>query len=361
MQRIAPGPRRILPALFLLAFAAAPFAFAQTPTVFVHDGSAGELRSFAFDARSGALAEVLPALELLGGATECEAGCGTLVTTADGTLFAAATGAGVELFSRGVDGRLARAFAQALDGTGAVTGLALLERPRASVLELYAADRTNGVLRHARIDRTAGSAQWTGTALPLGTSGGAASLALGGGRLYVAQPLDGAIHAFALDAASGTPTALANSPFSFAGLEAPSELRLDRRARTLVANDLRSGTYARFAIDTTSGAPLAPTLIASTASATHLFGISRNGRTLYGGGPGALEAIDLRTGTRTALAQLDTPLAGALDAKGRHLLVFAGAATRVHGLRRQAPVDPPVFADPALLTLAASGIVVLRR
>jgi hypothetical protein len=359
MQRIAAAPRRILSAVLLLACAAT--ALAQTPTVFVHDASAGELRSFAFDARSGALAEVPPALELLGGATECAAGCGTLVATADGEFFAASSGSGVELFTRASDGRLERVLPRTLGGTGALTGLALYERKRSSVLDLYAADRTHGVLRHARIDRAAGSAQWTATALPLGTNGGPASLAQGGGRLYAAQPLDGAIHAFSLDAASGAPTPLAASPFVFAGLRAPSELRLDRRARTLIANDARAGTYALCAIDATSGALLAPTLIATVATETHLLGLSRNGRTLYGGGPGTLDAIDLRTGARSSRAQLLAPLAGALDAKGRFLMVFAGAEARVHALQRSAPVDPPVFEDPVLLTLAASGIVVLKR
>ncbi|MBK9387778.1 MAG: hypothetical protein IPN34_23425 [Planctomycetes bacterium] len=361
MQRIAPGPRCILSAACLLALLAAPFAAAQAPTVFVHDGSAGELRSFAFDARSGALAEVPPALELRGGATECAAGCGTLVATADGALFAAASGSGVEFFTRAADGRLERALTPSLGGTGALTGLALYERKRSSVLDLYAADRTNGLLRHARIDRSAGSAQWTATALPLGTSGGPASLALGGGRLYAAQALDGAIHAFALDEGSGAPTPLAASPFVFAGLRAPSELRVDRRARTLLANDARAGTYAICAIAATSGALSAPTLVSSTASETHLLGLSRNGRVLYGGGPGTLEAIDLRTGAVSSRAQLVSPLAGALDAKGRFLMVFAGAEARVHALQRSAPADPPVFVDPALLTLAASGIVVRKR
>lgn len=317
MQRIFAA----LALLFSVAFTNSD-ARAGKEILYVHDGQNSAVHAFEIAGNDGQPTEIQGSpFAVPGGSVTCESGSRTIVTDKRRNWLFVSAGNGLALFRRNNNGSLVPLGGAAVGPTGELSGLAIHEKGK--TIWVYAADRTQGLLRIFQVDARTGATQLISTGLTVGTAGGQNGMAVTKKFLYLPNATDGTIHVFSLDKKTGSLALVAGSPFAVSGIATPSNLLLDKSGKTLVLNDCSQGRYGFARIDTRTGLPRSSTFTNSSSDCTHVFAADKSFKLIYGGGE---DGIDLTRGPSNGLSFLPTSGSvddGALNKNGKFLFIIS--------------------------------------
>ncbi|MBL8897879.1 MAG: beta-propeller fold lactonase family protein [Planctomycetes bacterium] len=286
----------------------APFARAGKEVLYVHDGPNQVIHAFELKPSDGEPTEIAGSpFSVPGGAVTCDSGSHTIVCDKRGDWLFASTGSGLALFRRDKKGKLVLLGSGPIGPTGELAGLALYEKGRS--IWVYAADRSQGLMRIFEIDSKTGATELISTGLTIGTIGGQNGIAASKKFVYATNTIDGTIHTFALDKKTGRLALTVGSPFVISGIGSPSNLLLNKSGNKLVTNDCSQGRYGFVDIDTRTGGPRNLTGFANSSSAcTHVFASDKSFKDIYGGGQ---NGIDISFGASQGIEFL--PTSGTVD------------------------------------------------
>jgi hypothetical protein len=258
------------------------------PYVYAYDDRAGALHAFLLDKKTGAPGQLLGSpFDVSGGGVDVDGNGQTLTSDAKGTFLFASTDDGLAVLRRLPGGAVETVAGSPFAGSSDLAGVKAWES--GSALFVLAVARSAGVLDVFAIDRETGAASLRSGSASIGALDGGVGITAGKRFVYVANEQDGQIRGFAIDA-SGALTPIPNSPFSFAGIEEPSNLVLNAKETVLAVNDCDDGDFLFATIDRTTGALILPVVLPSASSCSNVFGFTSKG-TFYGGGDNVIDAF----------------------------------------------------------------------